>query len=706
MPAVTTINPSGDSYTNGLLGEYKWAADSFSYSFPTDGSHYGASYGEGENVTNFGALNTLQQATVRTALSLYSSVADLTFSEIAETATDHADLRFALSDAPRTAWAYYPSTEAEGGDAWFNQSRGSYSNPVKGNYAHLTFLHEIGHALGLEHPHTNGMPSDRDSLEYTVMSYRSYPGASTTWGYVNETWGYAQSLMMVDIAALQHMYGANYGTNGSNTVYSWSAATGEMFIDGIGQSAPGGNRILLTVWDGGGTDTYDFSNYGTNLKVDLRPGGWTTTATAQLAKLRFDGGRLAAGNIANALLHNGDLRSLIENAVGGSGSDTITGNQAANALTGNAGNDKLTGAQGDDLLDGGSGSDMAVFGGQRSDYGVTLLADGSLQVQDLRTGASDGTDIVRNTEVYQFSDRVYTAAELTAVEEPVTPEPPATDDPSVTEEPPVVQDLVLTGTSAADNLYGAAGNDRIDGRAGNDALYGLEGNDVLVGGSGRDVLDGGAGTDTASYATATAGVVADLMAASKNTRDAYRDSYVGIENLTGSRHADFLRGNDAANALLGGAGSDALYGRGGSDWLEGGDGADYLEGGSSADTLYGQGGKDILYGGGGADMLAGGANGDLFLFKAAGDTGPAAGDTIQDFTSGVDRIDLRGIDANTRLSGNQAFSFIGSTAFTGKAGQLNFSGGILSGDVNGDKAADFQIGLLGVASMKTTDFYL
>ncbi|MFL5158883.1 MAG: matrixin, partial [Microvirga sp.] len=133
MPAVTTINPSVDSYTNGLLGEYKWAVDSFTYSFPADGSHYGTSYGEGENVTNFGALSTLQQATVRTALSLYSSVANLTFAEVPETAADHADLRFALSDAPRTAWAYYPSTEAEGGDAWFNQSRGSYSNPVKGN---------------------------------------------------------------------------------------------------------------------------------------------------------------------------------------------------------------------------------------------------------------------------------------------------------------------------------------------------------------------------------------------------------------------------------------------------------------------------------------------------------------------------------------------------------------------------------------------
>src|SRR3712207_3786784 len=139
------------------------------------------------------------------------------------------------------------------------------------------------------------MPAAHDSLEYTVMSYRSYVGASTTSGYVNGDWDYPQSLMMDDIRAIQAMYGANYGTNDDNTTYSWSATTGEMFIadgDGApseGQGRPGANRIFLTVWDGGGIDTYDFSNYATNLKVDLQPGAWTTTSAAQLARLDYYG---------------------------------------------------------------------------------------------------------------------------------------------------------------------------------------------------------------------------------------------------------------------------------------------------------------------------------------------------------------------------------------------------------------------------------
>ena len=72
----------------------------------------------------------------------------------------------------------------------------------------------------------------------------------------------------------------------------------------------------MTIWDGGGNDTYDFSNYTTNLSVNLQPGSWTTASTAQLANL--GNGHTAIGNIANAYLYNNNPASLIENAVGGS----------------------------------------------------------------------------------------------------------------------------------------------------------------------------------------------------------------------------------------------------------------------------------------------------------------------------------------------------------------------------------------------------
>src|SRR4029079_12016567 len=136
-------------------------------------------------------------------------------------------------------------------------------------------------------------------------------------------------LMMYDIAALQTLYGANYSSNSGDTVYTWSATTGQEFINGVGQGRLAGNKIFMTVWDGGGGDTYDFSNYTANLIVNLQPGAWTTLG-ADNAQLAILGGiaHKATGNIANALLFGDNTASLIENAVGGTGNDTLTGNQA------------------------------------------------------------------------------------------------------------------------------------------------------------------------------------------------------------------------------------------------------------------------------------------------------------------------------------------------------------------------------------------
>ena len=119
------------------------------------------------------------------------------------------------------------------------------------------------------------------------MSYRSYVGAPLT-GYTAGSSSYPQTLMMYDIAALQLMYGANYTTNAGNTAYTWNPLTGQMSINGVGQGAPAGNKIFMTIWDGGGVDTYDFSNYATNLTVNLQPGSWTTASTdaARVARQR------------------------------------------------------------------------------------------------------------------------------------------------------------------------------------------------------------------------------------------------------------------------------------------------------------------------------------------------------------------------------------------------------------------------------------
>jgi hypothetical protein len=243
------------------------------------------------------------------------------------------------------------------------------------------------------------MPHDHDSVEYSVMSYRSYVGASKS-AYTNGTWSFPQTLMMYDIAAIQALYGANYNSNGGDTTYRWDPNSGEFFINGEGQGAPAGNRVFMTLWDGGGHDTYDFSNYTTNLNVDLQPGGWSTISAEQLASLGYN--VYAHGNIANALLYHNNPASLIEDVIGGSGDDVIIGNIADNTLTGGAGND---------VLDGGIGADTAVYSGSSFDFSWVQNADNTWTISDLRAGAPDGTDILKNIQYLDFTNLVVALAQ-------------------------------------------------------------------------------------------------------------------------------------------------------------------------------------------------------------------------------------------------------------------------------------------------------
>jgi serralysin len=424
VPAISTFSPTADPVLNGVLSGIKWATGSLTFSFPSSGGLYGAYGSSREPTTGFEALTAAQQTATRAVLQMYSAVANVTFTEVTETSSVHGDLRYAESNAPSTAWAYYPSTSPLGGDVWLNNSKNYYDNPLVGTYAFQTLLHETGHAMGLKHPQDAkgsfaAMPANVDSLEYTVMSYRSYVGAPLT-GYTAGSSSYPQTLMMYDIAALQFMYGANYTTNAGNTTYTWSASTGQMSINGVGQGAPAGNKIFMTIWDGGGADTYDFSNYTTGITVDLQPGSWTIASSAQLASL--GSGHYAAGNIANSLLYNNNTASLIENAVGGSAIDKLTGNVADNSLKGGAGNDELDGA---------AGSDIAVYSGMFSNYSIMQNADGSWQVVDLRNGSPDGSDKLWNIELLQFSDRLETVGEQTQQLPEQPPQQPSNSAPVI-----------------------------------------------------------------------------------------------------------------------------------------------------------------------------------------------------------------------------------------------------------------------------------
>ncbi len=257
---------------------------------------------------------------------------------------------------------------------------------------------------------------------------------------------------------------------------------------------------------------------------------------------------------------------------GGEGFDALFGGDGNDTLYGGAGNDLLNGGAGNDILDGGAGDDDMYGGAGDDTYFVNsagdLVAEEAGGGVDTVWSSLANYTLTANVEVLRF----FGSGNFTGI-----------------------------GNGLDNTIYGGAGNDYLEGGAGND---------ILIGGAGADTLYGGDGIDTASYATASGGVDARLMAPQYNKGDAAGDVYDSIENLTGSRFDDFLAGNDKANTLEGGGGNDILHGL---------DGDDRLFGGAGNDLLLGGAGDDWLDGGSGIDEMHGGKGDDIYIVRNAAD---------------------------------------------------------------------------------------
>lgn len=270
-----------------------------------------------------------------------------------------------------------------------------------------------------------------------------------------------------------------------------------------------------------------------------------------------------------------------------------------------------------------------------------------------------------------------------------------------------IADIRTRDASSQDIVYGGSGNDRFEIESYASDYYGESGNDTFFSAGFKNYFNGGSGIDTISYQLQDTwssergrGVTIDLGGQYATTASWRREDLISVENATGTNYGhDDITGSAVANTLRGLGGDDILEGLGGND---------FLDGGSGADDLYGGAGADFLRGGTGIDYLNGGTGADTFDFNAIGEAGIGSGrDVITDFhRSEFDVIDLSTIDADTTWSGNQGFTYIGSSAFSGEAGELTFRAGVLSGDVNGDGYADFQIRAYGVSNLRADDFFL
>lgn len=543
----------------------------------------------------------------------------------------------------------------------------------------------------------------------------------------------------VGTADVEQIY---YSGNGSGTIIGSdtnnfiNSGTGNDWLQGEGGNdwlfGGGGDDLLeggtgndeLDGWQGndtmvGGTgdDIYHVDSSGdivvenANEGIDtvrVKKSSYTLPANVENADLRFYSGSISVtGNSANNLFIMGTGAQAV---TGGAGIDTVSyahtaavsidlwnwnyGGEAADDymtgienLVGSAFDDVLRALGTQSVIDGGPGADI-MEGRNGSDiYYVDNAGDVVFEA------AGGGNDEVRIRYLSSYTLPAFVEKLTNATNLMFTGIGNSLDNE-------------LNGGTTVDYLHGGAGHDILNGGDGDDVLYGDADHDILNGGAGSDLMYGGYGNDVFHVEYEGDTVVELIGQGTDHVYTSLTDYKLGdhVENLT------FNGVGDPALNFIGSNVGNILIGRGGDDILDGLGGADDLYGEAGKDVLHGGDGDDLLIGGAGADFLTGGSGGDLFRFFS-GDSGTgAAADVITDFANTIDKIDLRGVDADIGTAGDQAFSFIGTAAFSGTAGELRYAfdgtDTWLQADITGDGVSDFEIVFTGSLTLFATDFYL
>jgi Peptidase M10 serralysin C terminal/Cadherin domain/Bacterial pre-peptidase C-terminal domain len=317
---------------------------------------------------NITALTGPGQILARAALQLWEDITGIQFNEVVAggniTFDDDEEGAFAGPDT--VSGGFITSASVNVGTAWLD----TYGTNLDG-YSFQTYIHEIGHALGLGH----GGPYDgsadyavdaiylNDSWQASVMSYFSQNENT----FITADFGYVIGPQVADIIAVLDMYGGSTTTRGGDTTYGYNSNAGNTIFDATAFSNP----VSFTIFDTGGIDTLDYSGSGANQIFDLREQAYSSLMGRD-------------GNIGIA------RGTVIENAIGGNGNDVFVGNDANNTLTGGGGADRFYASGGSDVFNGGSGNDTAVFSGASTDYTITTNGSGNTVVTDNRAGTPDG----------------------------------------------------------------------------------------------------------------------------------------------------------------------------------------------------------------------------------------------------------------------------------------------------------------------------
>ncbi len=457
---------------------------------------------------------------------------------------------------------------------------------------------------------------------------------------------------------------AIWAVDGEVVAHMTAADTGKAFVNGR-------STAYLDAWPATGTWAGRLNDTDLPFEVefagaDFRSGTLATpdlqAGTPAANTLRGDAGKdQLFGKAGNDILRGSGGDDRLD---GGTDSDSLYGDEGADVIEGATHNDQLYGGGGDDTLDGGSESDRLEGGAGNDTY---VLATGGDTVLEA-SGA--GTDLVKAGYSITLDANL--------------------------------ENLLLTGSAAvsgtgnglANRVTGNGASNALYGGAGTDSLYGGTGNDTLDGGSESDRLEGGAGNDTYVLAAAGDTVVEAAGGGTDHVNAAVTVALAAnVETLalTGSAAINGT-GNTLANRITGNTGSNSLTGADGNDTMSGGDGA------------------DVLTGGYGADELTGGTGSDDFVFNVSAESGLGTQcDTITSFARWSDDIALSLIDANTTVSGDQAFKLDAGGVFSAGEIRQTQSGAnlLLEMNTDGDSTAEMSILLTNVTGpLAASDFLL
>ena len=434
----------GSPYVDSLVWGCGWTSAPIRYFFGSGpvaaddssiGAFTGAEWKDSEKVA------------FQNALAQYSAVCNLTFT--AAENLESADIVWWLADEAAMGGPGYlgmhevPDHSYPSIYGYFNYQDSSWSNLAQGSYGYITVIHELGHGLGLAHPHDGGNHADATLFPgvrgpWSTGTYGLNQGIWTTMSYIDgwkvqpspsADFGYQGTPMALDIAALQALYGANNSTATGDDVYRLPDQLAE-------------GTFWSCIWDAGGNDT--ISNAGSTRAATINLNAAPLIGANAGGYVSWNNGIPGGYTIAN--------RVVIENAVGGLGDDI---------LIGNSGNNQLDGGPGIDRMSGGLGNDT---------YFVTA---GDIVTEGRGAGGID-TIIASTSWVLSSTD---------------------------------IENLTLSSVAGAANGTGNGVANVLTGNEFANTLNAGSGNDVLIGGLGADRLTGGNGNDIFVYqSTADSGV--------------------------------------------------------------------------------------------------------------------------------------------------------------------------------------------------------